>query len=127
MSLILAMQCDCVDPTTGKDCQSKIHGEEAITLRFGRVGENLDAYDTVLEYGEGLAEDLGNAAIAAGWHHDGREWTCKSCLSKRWQQVLREEAIIRASGGRPATTAELIAQRMPTAQKLEAVAHSLNV
>jgi hypothetical protein len=130
MSLGIFIQCDCVDPVTGKDCESKIHIKDKIDLAEPMPRDyrlSVDLGHMVLLYARGHQQDLNAAAIAAGWHHDGREWACKSCLAKRWQQIMREEAIIRASGGRPATRAELVAQMSPTIQKLEAVAKLLNV
>jgi hypothetical protein len=127
MSLGLHICCDCVDPTTGKDCQNKIHGEEAIDLHDLRYpmlsGGSVDLGHKMIMYGQGLEDDLNAAALAAGWHWDGREWRCKECKEKAIEVLAASYDALDTE----ALMAELTAGSLPTVAKLEAVARLMNV
>lgn len=108
MSLGLHICCDCCDPVTGKDCESKIHGTEAVDMvdlpgHRGFTG-GVDLGHRMIRYGQGHQCDLVTAAANAGWHWDGREWACVKCARKA-----------------------IVSGELPTTAKLEAMAHSFNL
>ena len=84
MSCVLTLVCDNGECTSGPDRKpAMVHGEEAAEIRDPHGSERVSTVGhTVLEYGVGLLKDLYQAALAAGWHWDGSEWTCPKCTRK---------------------------------------------
>lgn len=127
MSLILSLQCNAVDPTTGEDCQSMIHSAEAIDLvdvpaRCSAVPNWSPCSHAIVYYGLGVVADLDAAAIAAGWHSDGREWRCKECTAKAVEVLAASYDALDLDW-----LAAIADSVLPTTEKLEAVAKLLNV
>ena len=71
-------------------CNSVILGEEEAHFR---PGIRSFPGSSVLMYGEGLQDDLHQAALKVGWQWDGTQWLCLECIMSRITKQLNAEAV----------------------------------